>query len=129
MDNVKLRFDSSTGKVGKTYPESMDVAEPYLTITVEQSNEISSQADKVFFVVAGELTSKNKADIEAEESIQKQKEIKRAELQNQIDELEKSQARPLRELRLDTTNQYSQAKLVGIDNQIVNLRTQIKEIN
>lgn len=60
---------------------------------------------------------------------EKEKTIKKVELQSQIDELEKSQARPIRELRKDPENVYANNKMDSIDARIQDLRLQIVALN
>ena len=51
--------------------------------------------------------------------------VKKAELQSQIDELEKSQARPIRELVKDSQNAYAKTKIDNIEQKIQDLRAQM----
>jgi len=57
---------------------------------------------------------------------QEQKKLQLAELQTQIDELEKSQLRSIREVALNKSVTFAMGKLQSLDNQIAELREQIK---
>lgn len=70
MANLKLRYDENTFLVGNIYPEYMNIPEPFLLITEEQSNEIVKNKDVPYFVIDGELTtSKSKEYIAGEVNI------------------------------------------------------------
>ena len=62
----------------------------------------------------------------SEYETQRQSNIKRAELQSQIDELEKNQARAMREIALNKSVDFAMGKLQALDEQISDLREQIK---
>lgn len=55
----------------------------------------------------------------------KQKETINASILAQIEVLEKQQARPIRELQLDATNEFAKNKLAQIDLEIAELRKQL----
>lgn len=64
---MKVRYDSQTGKLGNSYPDSMLIPPPYITLTIEELNNIKNQTDKIAFVLDNTIVLKNKSDIEAEE--------------------------------------------------------------
>lgn len=63
------------------------------------------------------ISDEELADIEAENN--------RNSILNKIAELEAQQLRPLRELMIDSTNQFAKSKLESIDAQIAELRKQL----
>lgn len=63
---MKVRYDETSGKLGKVYPDSMIIPQPYITLTVEEINDIENQKDKVAFVVDGRVIFRDKAAIDAE---------------------------------------------------------------
>lgn len=69
---MKVRYDNTTGKLGKVYTDDMIVPEPYITLTTEQVDNIENNKDFVAFVVNGEVVLKDRTTVETEE---KQKEF------------------------------------------------------
>ena len=72
---MKVRYDNKTGRLGKAYPETMIVPDPYIILTTDEIDNIVNQTDKLAFVVDGSVVLKDKAEIEAQEA--KIKEAKR----------------------------------------------------
>ena len=72
---MKVRYDNKTGRLGKAYPETMLVPDPYIILTTDEIDNIVNQTDKIAFVVDGSVVLKDKAEIEAQEA--KIKEAKR----------------------------------------------------
>lgn len=72
---MKVRYDNKTGRLGKAYPETMQVPDPYIILTTDEIDNIVNQTDKLAFVVDGSVVLKDKAEIEAQE--QKLKEAER----------------------------------------------------
>lgn len=64
---LKLRYDNITGRVGKAYNTDMTIPEPYLEITKEQNDSISTDLEHIYFVENGSLLAKNKLKIEQAE--------------------------------------------------------------
>ena len=60
-----------------------------------------------------------------EEELKRQEEYRKQSILAQIAELEASQARPIRELTIDTANSFAKKKLTDIDTQITFLRKQL----
>ena len=60
-----------------------------------------------------------------DEELAREKEYRKQGILGQIAELEAQQARPLRELLIDSTNEYAKKKLADIDAQIKALRAQL----
>jgi len=64
---LKLRYDATTGKVGSAYDVDIEVPEPFLEITEEQHDKITTDENNIYFVEKGKLTPKNKLEIEQKE--------------------------------------------------------------
>ena len=65
---MKVRYDNKTGRLGKAYPETMLVPDPYIILTTDEIDNIVNQTDKLAFVVDGSVVLKDKAEIEAQEA-------------------------------------------------------------
>ena len=65
---MKVRYDNKTGGLGKAYPETMQVPDPYIILTTDEIDNIVNQTDKIAFVVDGSVVLKDKAELEAEEA-------------------------------------------------------------
>lgn len=65
---MKVRYDNKTGRLGKAYPETMLVPDPYIILTTDEIDNIVNQTDKIAFVVDGSVVLKDKAELEAEEA-------------------------------------------------------------
>ena len=65
---MKVRYDNKTGGLGKAYPETMQVPDPYIILTSDEIDNIVNQTDKIAFVVDGSVVLKDKAELEAEEA-------------------------------------------------------------
>lgn len=65
---MKVRYDNKTGRLGKAYPETMLVPDPYIILTTDEIDNIVNQTDKIAFVVDGSVVLKDKAEIEAQEA-------------------------------------------------------------
>jgi len=61
---IKVRYNAETGKVIGAYPEHLDVAEPYITVT-EQENDAIVDRDKAY-VIEGQLVDITGTDKEKE---------------------------------------------------------------
>ena len=61
---MKVRYDNKTGRLGKAYPETMQVPDPYIILTTDEIDNIVNQTDKLAFVVDGSVILKDKAEIE-----------------------------------------------------------------
>ena len=64
---MKVRYDNKTGRLGKAYPETMLVPDPYIILTTDEIDNIVNQTDKIAFIVDGSVVLKDKAEIEAQE--------------------------------------------------------------
>jgi hypothetical protein len=64
---LKLRYDETTGRIGKAYQEEIEVPQPYLLISEEQNNAISEDRENIYFVKNGNIVPKNKMEIEQKE--------------------------------------------------------------
>lgn len=71
------------------------------------------------------ITTKDGQVISDEELAKIEAENNRNSILNKISELEAQQLRPLRELMIDSTNQFAKSKLESIDAQIAELRKQL----
>ena len=65
---MKVRYNNKTGRLGKAYPETMLVPDPYIILTTDEIDNIVNQTDKIAFVVDGSVVLKDKAELEAEEA-------------------------------------------------------------
>ena len=54
---LKLQYDLKTGEVKKAYPSAYDVAVPYIEIDEATNDKISQDAETIYFVANGELTT------------------------------------------------------------------------
>gem|GEM_PF-6117350 len=45
-----MRYDEKTGKVGNTYSADVEVPEPFLEITEEQHDKITTDEENLYFV-------------------------------------------------------------------------------
>lgn len=75
-------------------------------------------------VVCGMIRTLN-GFIIPEKTEEELKEIQKQNILNQILDLEQQQSRPLRELMIDSTNQFAKSKIESIDTQIAELRKQL----
>ena len=64
---MKVRYNSETGRLGKAYPDTMLVPNPYIVLTTQEVNNIANQTDKIAYVINNEVVLKDKAEIEAQE--------------------------------------------------------------
>ena len=42
---MKVRYNSETGRLGKAYPDTMLVPNPYIVLTTQEVNNIANQTD------------------------------------------------------------------------------------
>lgn len=61
---MKVRYNAETGLLGKAYPNTMIVPEPYISISKNSLDNIVNQKDKVAFVINNEIVMKEKAALE-----------------------------------------------------------------
>lgn len=87
---IKRRYNEQTGKLGASYPEYMTIPEPFLLLSEEDNDNISSDAENIYFFIDGNLITKNKKEEEARIN-------KLADIDLQLDELDKKCIRALRE--------------------------------
>lgn len=64
---MKVRYDAQTGKLGNSYPDSMLIPPPYITLSEDELNNIKNQTNKIAFVINNAIVLKDKAELEAEE--------------------------------------------------------------
>lgn len=64
---IKRRYDLNTGRLGLAYPDNIIVPEPYLTLSYEENDRISSDTENIYFYINNQIVAKNKAEIEARE--------------------------------------------------------------
>lgn len=64
---IKRRYDATTGRLGNAYPDNYTVPEPYLTLTDEENDKISTDTQHIYFYMGGAIVKKDKAIIEAKE--------------------------------------------------------------
>jgi len=62
---MKVRYDNKTGRLGKAYPETMLVPDPYIILTTDEIDNIVNQTDKLAFVVDGSVGPKTRAKIKS----------------------------------------------------------------
>lgn len=86
---IKRRYDSTTGELGKAYPDYMVIPEPYLSLTSEENDKISADDKYVYFYIDNQLVKKDKAEIE-------QKKARIAEIKKELDNLDLKSIRALR---------------------------------
>jgi len=100
---------------------------PYLDYEFVDINYSTFDPDK-YEIQNNQLIDISQTQEYIAEQTAKENAIKKVELQNQIDELEKSQPRAIREIALNKSVDFAMGKLQSIDEQIQDLRTQINEI-
>ena len=110
---IKRRYDETTGELGKAYPESMTIPEPYLTLTEAENNKISADSENVYFYINNELTTKNKAQIEETNQ-------KIASIKEQLSEIDLKSIRAIRSGETDYIAEY-EAQAEALRNELAEL--------
>ena len=116
---IKVRYDAVTKKIGKSYPANIEIPSPYIEMTEKEHNKLRAVVlpkGKTWYLVNGKFQIKDDTGI--------LKEKNNSKIYNQIQKLEQSQSRALREMIVNP-NDYAKNKLIDIDNQIQSLRQQI----
>lgn len=98
---IKRRYDAITGKLGKAYPDHYIVPEPYLTLTDEDNDKISTDTENLYYYINGVLTKKDRAEIEA-------KEKRVAEIKAELDALDLKTIRALRSNDTEYIQKYEE---------------------
>lgn len=115
------------GTFGGNYPTDIEypnLPENLIEITEEQRDCIDSNIEKMRYV-DGEITDISDTQEYKDKIAQEQKEAQKSELQAQIDELEKTQFRAIREVALNKDLEFAMGKLQALDAEIAVLREQI----
>ena len=86
---IKRRYDVATGKLGKAYPDHYIVPEPFLTLSNEENDRISTDTENIYYYVGGAFKTKSRAEVEA-------KEKRAAEIKKELDALDLRTIRALR---------------------------------
>ena len=113
---IKRRYDAITGKLGKAYPDHYIVPEPYLTLTDEDNDKISTDTENLYYYINGVLTKKDRAEIEA-------KEKRVAEIKAELDALDLKTIRALRSNDTEYIQKYEEqanalrTELVALEEQ------------
>lgn len=110
---IKRRYDSTTGRLGAAYPDSMTVPEPYLLLTAAENDSISTDTENIYFYLNNQLVKKDRAVIEA-------KEKRIAEIKTELDNLDLKSIRAIRCGDTEYINQY--------ENEAVTLRAELAEL-
>lgn len=61
---MKIRYNVNSGLLGKAYPDSMIVPEPFITLTTDEYNAVLAKTDKIPFVKEGVIVYKDKGAID-----------------------------------------------------------------
>ena len=64
---IKRRYNAATGKLGKAYPDHYIVPEPFLTLSNEENDRISTDTENIYYYVGGAFKTKCRAEVEAKE--------------------------------------------------------------
>lgn len=70
---IKLRYDAETGLVGKGYPSTMEIPEPYKLITEEQHDQITTDTAHIYYVKNGQFATEDRQTYERKIRIAKLK--------------------------------------------------------
>jgi hypothetical protein len=111
---IKRRYDKETGELGKAYPETMDIPEPYLTLSNEENDKISVDDENVYFYIDNKLTKKNKQEIEKTKA-------RIAEIKQELEALDLKSIRAIRSGDSEYIEKYEQ--------QAEALRKELAELN
>lgn len=110
---IKRRYDINTGELGKAYPDTMNIPEPFLTLSNEENDRISTDTEHVYFYINNQLVTQSKAEIDA-----KNKRI--AEIKAELDNLDLKSIRAIRSNDTDYIARY--------EAQAVELRRELAEL-
>lgn len=110
---IKRRYDIETGKLGVAYPDYMRVSEPFLTLSNEENDKISSDDKHIYYYLNGEIVKKDRAEVE-------QKEKRIAEIKEELSNLDLKSIRAIRSGDTDYLQQYEQ--------EAVKLRSELAEL-
>lgn len=110
---IKRRYDIETGKLGAAYPDHMKVPEPYLTLSNEENDKISSDDKHIYYYIGDKIVKKDKGEIE-------QKEKKIAEIKERLNTLDLKSIRAIRGGDKEYLQQYEQ--------EAVMLRSELAEL-
>lgn len=110
---IKRRYDIETGKLGVAYPDYMRVPEPFLTLSNEENDKISSDDKHIYYYLNGEIVKKDRAEVE-------QKEKRIAEIKEELSNLDLKSIRAIRSGDTDYLQQYEQ--------EAVKLRSELAEL-
>ena len=86
---IMRRYDIKTGELGKSYPDTMDIPQPFITLSNEENDRISTDEEHVYFYINNQLVTQSKAEIEA-----KKKRI--AEIKEELNNLDLKSIRAIR---------------------------------
>lgn len=110
---IKRRYDIQTGLLGCAYPDYMKIPEPFLTLSNEENDKISSDDKHLYYYINGEIVKKDKAEIE-------QKEKRIAEIKEELNTLDLKSIRAIRANDTTYLKQYEQ--------EAVKLRSELAEL-
>lgn len=110
---IKRRYDAKTGKLGKAYPDYMRIPEPYLTLSNEENDKISSDDKNIYFYLNGQLVAKDKAAEEA-------KEKRIAEIKEELNQIDLKSIRAVRAGETEYLKRYEE--------EAVELRKKLAEL-
>ena len=96
---IKRRYNPITGELGKAYPDTMTIPEPFLTLSEAENNKISADYGNIYFYINNQLVKKDRKTIEA-----KNKRI--SEIKAQLDELDLKSIRAIRSDDIEYIKKY-----------------------
>ena len=64
---IKRRYNEVSGRLLKAYPDTMTIPEPFITLTIEENDKISTDEKYIYFYINKQLVKKDRAEIEAKE--------------------------------------------------------------
>lgn len=86
---VKRKYNATTGELGKAYPDNMTIPAPFLSLTNEENDTISTDTAHIYFYINNELVARSRAEIE-------QANKRKEEIKAELDELDLKSIRAIR---------------------------------
>ena len=117
---IKLRIDSTTGRVLGAYPEEFEVPEPYIEISEEESSAMSADSENIYFYLDEELQPFSRTEIET-------KEKRKAEIEEELETLDAKRIRAVCEPSIkdestgETWLDYYNSEIVALREELSSL--------
>lgn len=114
---IKRRYNSQTGELGAAYPEHLTVPTPYITLSNEENDRISTDEEHIYFYINNILVAKDRAEIE-------QKRQRIAEIKKELDNLDLKSIRAIRANDTEYIARY-EAQAEELRRELAELQTEI----